>query len=144
MLYCLIVVVLHLIWQCLFSASKICLIADSERLANDQGIPFVLLTPVLSVILCAGATEKSVLLLLLRRGHANLLCIVPILLYVWPLSEHVYSVHHTQLIFLLTSCKLGNEQWWTIFLQPRYWTSFLCSLWICHRTIAKVFLENFL
>ena len=34
----------------------------------------------------------------LRRGHANLLCIVPILVYVLPLSEHVYSVHQTQYI----------------------------------------------
>ena len=34
----------------------------------------------------------------LRRGHANLLCIVPILVYVLPLSEHVYSVHQTEYI----------------------------------------------
>ena len=34
----------------------------------------------------------------LRRGHANLLCIVPILVYVLPLSEHVHVVHQTQYI----------------------------------------------
>ena len=34
----------------------------------------------------------------LRRGHANLLCIVPILVYVLPLSEHVHSVHQTEYI----------------------------------------------
>ena len=39
----------------------------------------------------------------LRRGHANLLCIVPILVYVSPLSEHVYSVVSVRYIFVLTS-----------------------------------------
>ena len=34
----------------------------------------------------------------LRRGHANLLCIVPILVYVLPLSEHVCNDHRTQYI----------------------------------------------
>ena len=34
----------------------------------------------------------------LRRGHANLLCIVPILVYVLPLSEHVYRVYQAQYI----------------------------------------------
>ena len=34
----------------------------------------------------------------LRRGHANLLCIVPILVYVLPLSEHVYRAYRAQYI----------------------------------------------
>ena len=72
------------------------------RLANDLGmslgIPFFLLTPLFSVILCAGSTEKSVPLFL-RRGHANLLCIVPILVYVLPLSEHVYSNNQAENIY---------------------------------------------
>ena len=65
--------------------------------------PFCLLTPLFSVILCAGSTEKSVPLLL-RRGHANLLCIVPILVYVLPLSEHVYSPAGVTYIFVLSLC----------------------------------------
>ena len=41
----------------------------------------------------------------LRRGHANLLCIVPILVYVLPLSEHVYSLAGVSFIFVLSlSC----------------------------------------
>ena len=35
----------------------------------------------------------------LRRGHANLLCIVPILVYVLPLSEHVYSNEQAENIY---------------------------------------------
>ena len=35
----------------------------------------------------------------LRRGHANLLCIVPILVYVLPLSEHVHGPYQTKDIY---------------------------------------------
>ena len=37
----------------------------------------------------------------LRRGHANLLCIVPILVYVLPLSEHVYTNVNVAYLFVI-------------------------------------------
>ena len=42
----------------------------------------------------------------LRRGHANLLCIVPILVYVFRM-EYIYVYHHDQIYTPNTNTKHG-------------------------------------
>ena len=68
----------------------------------------------------------------LRRGHANLLCIVPILVYVLPLSEHVLNMAGVSFIFVL-SLRCAH-------LNDRCNASHACALVVSEGCVRRKFL----
>lgn len=65
----------------------------------------------------------------LRRGHANLLCIVPILVYVLPLSEHVYSNVSVAYLFVKKLCDthMWEAAWHWFEFEWLLITSYACA-----------------
>ena len=101
---------------CDYSQGKLCALDIHFGLVTSpfKGCPMYLSTALLKILPEIGRCTQNMILQLsqwekiwnasricvssLRRGHANLLCIVPILVYVLPLSEHVYRAYRAQYI----------------------------------------------
>ena len=82
----------------------------------------------------------------LRRGHANLLCIVPILVYVLPKQVHQEELFKTNIYFYSVSesediCFDGGI---VSLLGPYVYPWHQLSKIILHRIISVVWLTNFL
>ena len=67
----------------------------------------------------------------LRRGHANLLCIVPILVYVLPKREH--CMIHMKDLYSQSNCIVVSYALWLMNKPPLYLVCVIISVIVLNR-----------